>query len=297
MSGSLFGQLILDGLCIGLVFVILSAGLITTLTIAKILFLAYGVFYTIGAYSTWYAITYLHIHYFFGLILGVVFAAVLGIACYFLIYSRIKAKMKEQAFMATLIASVALQLLLTQAGVLIYGNMSRSIPNVFPGTYNIAGVNITVAKLFLIAVSVGACLVLFYIYQRTSLGRSMRATSYIPDAAALQGINVNRVYMYAMGIACALAGLAGAILAPSYGMDPLMGANVIWTVMLINMLGGMGSLPGAVVGGLVVGQALSWGMFFMGSLVQLVIFGGIMILVYFRPYGLMGRDVELGVGR
>ena len=75
MTGSLFGQLIVDGLCIGLVFVILSCGLIIIFSIAKILFLAYGVFYTIGAYGTWYAITYLHIHYFFGLILGVAIAS------------------------------------------------------------------------------------------------------------------------------------------------------------------------------------------------------------------------------
>ena len=155
--------------------------------------------------------------------------------------------------------------------------------------------NITIAKLMLIGISVAAALILFWVYQKTAIGRSMRAVSYIPDAAALQGINTNRVFLTAMGIATALAGLAGAILAPNYGMDPLMGSNVIWTVMLINQLGGMGSLLGAVFAGIIVGQALSWGMFFMGSLIQLVIFVSIMIVVYFRPFGLMGRDIELGL--
>ena len=83
MSGSLFGQLIFDGLAIGLVFVILGCGLIIIVSISKILFLAYGAFYTIGAYGTWYAITYLHINYWFGLILGVAIAAAIGIAVLF----------------------------------------------------------------------------------------------------------------------------------------------------------------------------------------------------------------------
>ncbi len=147
----------------------------------------------------------------------------------------------------------------------------------------------------LIGISVGVALILFWVYQKTAIGRSMRAVSYIPDAAALQGISVDRVWLTAIGIACALAGIAGAILAPNYGMDPLMGSNVIWTVMLINQLGGMGSLLGAVFAGVIVGQALSWGMFFMGSLIQLVIFVGIMVVVYFRPFGLMGKDIALGV--
>jgi branched-chain amino acid transport system permease protein len=295
MSGSLLGQLIFDGLAIGLVFVILCCGMVIITSIAKILFLAYGAFYTIGAYGTWYAITYLHIHYWFGLILGVIIAGIIGVASYFLIFQRLKLRMGARAFMPTLIGSVALQMLLTQAGVLLYGNMSRSIPNVFPGVFHPFGINITFAKIVLIAVSVVVCVALFYLYQRTAIGRSMRAVSYIPDAAALQGINVNRVYIISMGIATVLAGIAGAILAPSYGMDPLMGSNVIWTVMLINQLGGMGSLLGALVAGVIVGQALSWGMFFMGSLIQLVIFVGIMIVVYFRPYGLLGKDIDLGI--
>ena len=295
MSGSLFGQLIFDGLAIGLVFVILGCGLIIIVSISKILFLAYGAFYTIGAYGTWYAITYLHIHYWFGLLLGVIIAAIIGIAAYFLIFQRLKLKLGNKAFMSTLIGSIALQMLLTQGGVLLYGNQSRSIPTVFPGIFHPFGMNVTLAKLVLIAVSVITALALFYLYQKTSLGRSMRAVSYIPDAAALQGINNNRVYLTTLGIACALAGIAGGILAPSYGMDPLMGSNVIWTVMLINQLGGMGSLLGALVAGLIVGQALSWGMFFMGSLVQLVIFVSIMVVVYFRPFGLMGKDIDLGI--
>ena len=269
--------------------------MITITSIIKMLFLAYGAFYTIGAYGTWYAMEYMHVHYWIGLLIGVVIAVIIGILAYVLIFGQLKKKLGTRAFMSTLIGSVGLQILLTQGGVLVYGNMSRSIPNVLPGVFHPFGMNVTIAKLMLIGISVAAALILFWVYQKTAIGRSMRAVSYIPDAAALQGINVNRVFLTAMAIATGLAGLAGAILAPNYGMDPLMGSNVIWTVMLINQLGGMGSLLGAVLAGIIVGQALSWGMFFMGSLIQLVIFVSIMIVVYFRPFGLMGRDIDLGL--
>ena len=131
MTGSLFGQLILDGLATGLVFVILACGFIIIMSISKIMFLAYGVFYTIGAYGTWYAIKYLHIYYLLGLVMGTAVATLIGVIAYFLIFQRLK-KRGNKAFMATLIGSVGLQMLLTQTGVLVYGNNSRSIPNIFP---------------------------------------------------------------------------------------------------------------------------------------------------------------------
>lgn len=291
----LFGQLTFDGLSMGLVFVILACGFVIIMSISKILFIAYGAFYTIGAYGTWYAIDIFHINYFFGLILGVIITSIIGLACYFLIFQRLKMKMGERAFLATLIAAVGLQLLLTQAGVVLYGNQSRSIPNVFPGVLHVLGINMTSSKLVLIALSVIVAIALFWVYEKTSIGRSMRAVSYIPDAAALQGINNNRVYLISLGLGCALAGIAGAILAPTYGMDPQMGANVIWMVMLITMLGGLDSLMGCVVGGLIIGEVMSWGQFYMGSLIQIVIFVGIAITVYFKPYGLLGRGIDLGV--
>jgi branched-chain amino acid transport system permease protein len=296
MTGSLFGQLIFDGLATGLVFVILACGFIIIISISKIMFLCYGAFYTIGAYGTWYAIKYLHIHYFLGLIIGVGIASLIGVIAYFLVFRRLKLKRGNKAFMSTLIGSVGLQMLLTQAGVLLYGNQSRSIPNVFPGVFYPFDMYITLSRVVLISISVIVAMALFYIYKRTVIGRAMRAVSFKPDLAAVHGINNNRYYMISMGLGCALAGVAGGMLAPSYGMDPLMGGNIVWIVMLSTMLGGMSSLPGAVVGGIIIGQALSWGMYFMGSLIQLVIFVGIIIMMYFRPGGLMGRTLDLGVG-
>jgi branched-chain amino acid transport system permease protein len=295
ITGTLIGQLFFDGLATGLVFVILACGFIIIMSISRILFLAYGGFYTVGAYSTWYAIKYMHIHYLLALVLGVIFTTLIAIIAYILIFQRLKLKYGNRAFMSTLIGSIALQMLLSQTGVLVYGNNSRSIPNIFPGVLHPFGLNITFSRVVLIGISITVALALFYVYQRTAVGRSMRAVALRPDLAAVLGIKVNRIYMIAVGLGCALAAVGGGMLAPIYGMDPLMGANVVWVVMLGTMLGGMSSLPGAVLGGLIIGEVLSFGLFFMGSMIQIVVYVGIMILMYFKPGGLLGRELDLGI--
>ena len=123
----------------------------------------------------------------------------------------------------------------------------------------------------------------------------MRAVSFMPEGAALQGINSTRVFIATIGIGTALAGFAGGAIAPVYSISPEMGANVVWTVMLMMMLGGMDSLLGAVVGGVVIGQILSFGQYFIGSAVQIIVLVVVGIVLYFKPTGLLGRGIDIGI--
>lgn len=288
------GQLMIDGIAMGLVFIILAAGLIVIVSTSKILFLAYGVFYTIGAYSTWYCVNHWNLPYFLSLVIAVVFSALIAMLSYFLIFRRLQ-KTEGGGFLATLIASVGLLMVLTQGGLLVYGSTSRSIPVVFEGTLHMFDLVITIDKMVLVLLGIAITLSLFWVYEKTTLGRSMRAVAYNRDVAALHGINTTLIYMLALGIGCALAGFAGGILAPSYGIRPDMGNNVLWTVMLMTMLGGLDSLPGAVLAGLVIGQILSFGQYYIGSTIQIYLFLFIGVVLYFKPNGLMGRGVDVGV--
>jgi branched-chain amino acid transport system permease protein len=289
----LMGQLIFDGFSMGLVFVILATGLVLIASVNKILFMAYGFFYTIGAYVTWYAIQMLDLPYFAALLIGVIGAGLIGILCYLLVFQRLQHV--EGGFLATLISSMGLLMVLGQSGLLVFGTQARSIPNIFPGSFQLLGINIIYSKLFMIGVGILITLILFFIYEKTSLGRSMRAVSFLPETATLHGINSNWVYLITLGIGTAMAGIAGAVLAPSYGLSPDMGNNIIWTVMLMTMLGGMDSLLGAVAGGVVIGQALSFGQFYIGGTVQIVIFVFIGLVLYFRPTGLLGKGIDIGI--
>jgi branched-chain amino acid transport system permease protein len=289
----LIGQLVFDGLAMGLVFVILATGLVLITSVNKILFMAFGMFYTIGAYTTWYAVSLLQIPYFIALVVGVLGAGIIGVLCYVLIFQRLMHV--EGGFLATLIASMGLLMVLSQGGILIFGTQPRSIPAVFPGMLHWFGINIPVAKLVLIGLGIAATLLLFLVYEKTALGRSMRAVSFQPEAAALQGIHTDRIYMMSIGIGTALAGIAGGILAPVYGITPQMGNDVVWTVMLMTMLGGMDSLLGAVAGGVVIGQLLSFGQFYIGSNIMIILFIFIGVVLYFKPNGLLGRGMDIGI--
>lgn len=292
-SFTLMGQLMFDGLAMGLVFVTLATGLVLIASVNRILFMAYGVFYTIGAYTTWYIIDTWQLPYFAALILSVLASGLLGILCYLLIFQRIQNM--EGGFLASLIASMGLSMVLSQGDLLVYGTVAQGIPTVFPGTFVIAGVTISAAKIALIVIGVCVTVFLFLIYEKTRIGRAMRTVAFHPEIASLQGMNTNRIYLLTMGIGTALAGIAGGILAPTYGLSPSMGTNVLWTVMLMCMLGGMDSLLGAVVGGVIIGQLLSFGQFYIGSTIQIVIFIIIGIILYFKPNGLLGRGINIGI--
>ena len=109
------------------------------------------------------------------------------------------------------------------------------------------------------------------------------------------GLTAEMIPMVALGIGTGLAGFAGGIIGPVYGMSLSMGQNVLWTVMLMGMLGGMDSLFGAVVGGIVIGQLLSFGQFYLGGVIQIIIFVVIGVILYFRPQGLLGRGIDIGM--
>jgi branched-chain amino acid transport system permease protein len=290
---SLFGQLVFDGLTIGLVYVILAAGLVFILSITEILFIAYGQYYMIGAYAVWYAVHLLNFPYVPSLIIGVLASAILGILSYMLIFRRLRNM--EGRFLMNLAAALGISLMLSQSGLLVFGTYPRSIPRVFMGEHIIADITFSNDKIALIIMGIGVTALMFWFYEKTKIGRAMRAVSYQPEVASLQGINTYQIYLIAMGLGTALAGFAGGIIAPSYGINPQMGNNILLTVLLMTMLGGMDSLMGAVVGGVVIGLLLSFGQYFIGGLVQIVLFLIIGIIIYFKPAGLLGKRTDIGV--
>jgi len=286
-------QLAFDGLTIGLIYVILAAGLVLILSVTEIFFVAYGQFYMWGAYIAWYSVDRFHLPYLVGVVVAVVAAGVFGLASYVLIFRRMQRA--ENRFLITVTAALGISLILAQAVLLVFGTQPKSIPNVFTGAFDIGGVHMEVKKLALIAMGIVVTVVLFLVYEMTRLGRAMRAVSLNAEVAAIHGINPTRIFLLTMGLGCALAGLAGALLAPAYNVSSGMGDNVIASVLLMTMLGGMDSLLGAVFGGLVVGQILSFGQYYVHQMNVVYLFLFIGVVIYFRPNGLLGRRTNLGV--
>lgn len=290
---SLFFQLLFDGLAMGLVFILLATGFVLISSVNRMLFMAYAMFYTLGGYITWYLSQRASIPYLLAVVGGVAFASAVSVISYLLIFRRLQGQ--RGGFLATLIASMGLNMVLEKGNLLIFGTAPKTIPTAFKGIIRVGEVSMTVDKLVLILIGVGITTLLFLVYEKTKLGRAMRAVAISPGVAQLMGVNTTAVYIATTAIGTGLAGLAGGILAPSYGINPSMGGSVLWTVMLMTMLGGMDSMIGAVIGGIVIGEFLSFGQFYIGSAIEIIIFLFIGVVLYFKPNGLLGKGIDIGL--
>ena len=287
---SLIGQLMIEGLGMGLVYVLLAAGLVLILNIPRIFFIAYGQFYMLGAYTVWGGTIILKLPFFVSLLLSVLATFILGAISYRLIFYYTQSLRNN--FLPVMVAAMGLMMIMQQSALLLFGTSSRGMSSEFPGIIRAGGMFITVEKLVLICLALLITWILYFLIKKTKVGMAMRAISFRADVSRLQGINPTIIYMVTTGMGCGLAGFAGAIMAPVYAISPDMG-GIILTVLLVIILGGMGSMFGAVLGGLILGMTLSFGHYFIGAdLAQIALFFVIGIILFFRPGGLLGQPGE-----
>lgn len=287
MSVSTFIQLMVVGLAMGLVYVLLASGFNLIMTAPKVLFIAYGEFYMLGAYILWGLMVLMGAPFFPALCAATLTTAILGGVVYRLIFQRIQ--YMEQQFLTNVIAALALMMIIAQAALLVFGTESRGMPSIFPGIVNIGGITIPTEKVVLIALTLAVLVGLNIFLQKTSRGRAIRAVTFNADVATLQGVNANMTCLAVMAIGCGLAGFAGGLMAPVFALSPGMGSITLF-VLFVVMLGGIGSMFGSILAGLILGQALSFGQFFFGSgLSQIMFFTIVLIVLYFRPGGLLGK--------
>lgn len=283
-------QLFIDGLSMGLVYVLMSSGFNLVMSVPNIIFIAFGEFYMLGAFIVWYMEVPAGLSYVAAVPIAVLATAILGALSYFLVFRPLQ--YRKNQFLTNIIAGVGLMLILGQAALMMFGTEARGVPSVFGSVYDVLGVRISLEKVVVIVLSVVVLIALHVVLQKTRTGRAMRAVSFNADVAALQGVNADRMFLVAMVIGCALAGFAGAIMAPIFGVDLGMADNG-FLVMLVVMLGGVGSMPGAILGGLVFGMTLSYGQYYIGSgEAQILFFAVILIILLFRPGGILGKNIE-----
>jgi len=282
-----FVQLVVDGLAMGVVYVLLASGFNLIISTPKILFIAYGEFYMLGAYILWGLANELEFPFLVALCLAILATAILGGIVYRLIFQRIAGH-----FMAIIVAAIGLMMLMSQAIMLGFGTESKSMASVFTGMINIGGIGISIERAVLIMLTLAVLVGLHLFLQKTKFGRAMRAVSFNADVAALQGVNSNMTNLATMVLGCALAGFAGGIMTPVFAIHPTMGA-VTFVILLVVMLGGIGSMLGAIVAGLVLGVTLSFGQYSIGGgVAQILFFLVVGIIIFFRPGGLLGQPTE-----
>ncbi len=286
----LFLQSIVNALIQGGFFALWAVGLVLVFGVMGVVNFAHGELVMVGAYCIWVLHAQYSTPYLVSLTCAIVLVMLIGLAM-----ERFLFRPKREDVLGGLINSIGVLFILQVVAHLVGGTgPAKQVPPPFAGTLIIGDLlRLPYQRLFALSVSAAALIVLFYFLTRTRLGWSLRAVALDREAAALQGININRTSMIAIGVSGALAGLAGALMAPMTNIYPHMGHNVIITSFIVTIVGGIGSLSGAVLAAFLYAFLHTFVTAYVSGTLATMCGLLIMVLVLIvKPTGLMGQRVS-----
>lgn len=286
----LFLQSIINGLIQGGFFALFAVGLVLIFGVMGVVNFAHGELVMIGAYTIWL----LHAQHGFAFIPAIAVAIIL-VTIIGLLMERFLFRPTRDDPLAGLICSIGVLFILQVVATLVGGEgPSKQVPPPFRGTLILFDfLRIPYQRIFSLVVSVAALSTLWYFLTRTKLGWALRAVALDREAAALQGININRISMIAIGVGAALAGLAGALMAPLTNINPHMGHNVLITAFIVTIVGGIGSLSGAVLAAVLYALFHTFITVYFGGTVATICGLILMVVVLIvKPTGIMGVRVS-----
>ena len=283
----IFGQHLFNGLLIGCAYALIAIGLTMIFGVMNIANFAHGEFYMIGGFFAFYLVSLAKLNYFLALPLAVALVVVLAIVIQQAIFKRLR----NAPMMTTTLVTIGLSILLENLAHLLWGAQPQTVPNPFPTSpLSFFGIYTTPLYLFAMAMTAALIVVGHVLIRHTRMGKAMRATFQNKEAAALVGIRIDSIYLYAFAFGAALAAAAGAILGGFIPVEPTMGGVATLKAFVVVILGGMGSFVGAIVGGLLLGLAEGLGAgYFSSGWKDAIGFVAVILLLLFRPEGLFKR--------
>ena len=280
------GQLML-GLVNGSFYALLSLGLAVIFGLLGVVNFAHGAFYMLGAYAAWLGMTYFEINYWAALVLAPLAVGLIGV-----LVERLALRHLYQidplyglllTFGLALIAEGLLRELFGASG------QTYPVPELLQGATNLGFMIIPVYRLWVIVASV-VCFTTWFVLERTSLGATLRAATENPKIVQSFGINVPVIVTLTYGAGVGLAALAGVLSAPVIQITPLMGSSLVTVVFAVVVIGGMGSILGAIVSGLALGVVEGFTKVIYPEASNIVVFVIMAIVLFLRPAGLFGKE-------
>ena len=279
-------QCLIQGVLLGGLYAIIGIGMSMVFGIMGLTNLAHGDLMILGTYITMLLTTTSGLPLFLSVIISVVIMAIIGFVVQNCLVNRVLDKGSEPALLVTFGVSIFLSNLILK----LFSADYKSIPNSLASTNVLSTKVLSISGIYLFSFIVGLVViaVLSYIMQKTNFGRSIRATSNDTMAAELMGVNTNRAYSYAMIIAMVTAAIAGALVGSTFTFNPASGTSYLIIAFGVVVIGGMGSLIGTLLGGVVLGVAQLLGGYFFGSGVQMLIaYIVLLVILAVRPNGLL----------
>lgn len=285
----LFFQQILNGIMIGSVYSLMALGLTLIYGILHIPNFAHGNKYMLGAFISLTLVSLFKINYWLAILLSMVALALIGL----LVERYIYLPLRDQPHINSFIAAIGLLLLLEGITFAIWGGEWHRFPFAYRQNLSFFGITITLHRLLVIVAAAVLILLLQLFIKKTTLGWTIEAVAQDREGAQLVGINVQWVSGMAFAIGTALAAAASSLIAPVYLVYPAMGSLPLIKAFVVIILGGMGSLPGAVIGGYLLGliESLAGGYISM-IYADLFAFAVLVIVLAIKPTGLFGKKAE-----
>lgn len=284
-------QQLVNGLILGSVYALLALGYTMVYGIIKLINFAHGDLFMMGAFIGYYLINVFHLNIFVALLLTMVITACLGMLIEFLAYRPLR----HSTRIAALITAIGVSFLLEYGMVYLVGAEARAFPQALKTVkYSLGPVSISNVQIIILVVSILLMICLQFVVKKTKMGKAMRAVSVDSDAAQLMGINVNSTISFTFALGSALAGAAGVLIGLYYNsINPLMGTTPGIKAFVAAVLGGIGIIPGAALGGFMIGliETISVSIGF-SSYRDAIVYAVLILILLIRPAGLLGKNVK-----
>lgn len=283
-----FMQQLINGLSLGSIYALLALGYTMIYGIIKIIHFAHGDVYMLGAFFGYYTINVWHFNFIMALFGSMIFCALVGMLIEFVAYRPLR----HSSRIAVLITAIGVSYFLENGMSVLFSGDTRDFPQVIKQVnYEWFGIRVTNIQLLIFATTIILMIILQLIVKKTKMGRAMRAAAADPVAAELMGININGTISFVFAIGSAMAGAAGVLIGLYYNsIEPTMGLTPGIKAFVAAVVGGVGSIPGAAVGAVIIGclesliQAIGFSAFKDAAVYVVLI-----IVLLFLPAGLFGN--------
>ncbi len=282
----MFSQLLINGFIAGAIYALIASGFSLIYSTNKFVHFAHGTVSIFGGYILYGLYSLLGLNFWLAVLLAIISTSAIGYFLNLLIYKPLRQRKSSSSIL--LISSVGLLILLESLIQIIFGADVKTIGFLQINTgISIAGAFITPLQIYIIAVSFALFVLLFLFMNKTKIGKAMRAVSDNKDVAEIVGISAERIYSWSFIIGSAIAGIAGVLISLEQNLEPTMGTGLMIKGFAGAIIGGIGSVPGAIVGSLFLGLAENFGTWYLptgykDAIAFLVLF----IFLLFRPNGI-----------
>ena len=282
-------QLIINGLITGAIYALVSSGFSLVYSTCKFIHFAHGAVIALTSYMLYTLFSIVGLNFGFAVILAIIFASLFGYSINYVVYKHLRKR--KASNLIFLITSFVLLILSESLILIIFGANVKSIGYIQSvNSLNLFGALITPLQIVIIITAIILVVTLFVFMKKTKTGKAIRAVSNNKNVAEILGINSERIRSITFVLASALAGVAGILIGLEQSLEPMMGSNLIFKGFTASVIGGIGNVPGAIIGAFILGITENVSVWFLPSAYRdAITFIILFIFLVFRPQGLFGK--------